>query len=240
MNSYDEANNRLSKMFDSFAPSIAYLKNSEDFKVLKDKIGCPDIAKYCHQDLFFVQHDMFYRIGDTAGSSYNNISFPNNFGQVGLFLSMYQTFKRFLESDYDYLIWMEDDVKLLSNFETNLPYLLNQIDFEFDFISLGAPENQMPNYRSELYDIENKFFCLNFKIYSAESFIFSRAGMEKFIHEVDTHSYKYPLDWLLFNVRAGENDSALYKGYSLKPEHSVIGLNFNIGEEGIIGSTDTL
>ena len=237
MSAYDNANNNLAGIFDFFAVSTVHLKKMEDYLEIQKKYNFVELKKHIHPKMLMFLDGTYYIIGDRGGGAYENVTFPMALGEIGLFLSAYQTFKRFLETDYEYLIWMEDDVEILEDFEVKIKYYLKQIDFNFDVIALGAPDNQKGNYNPELYEFGHKIFCRNFKMYSAESLLFSRAGIEKVIREIENNGFRYPFDWLVYNVRSESAESELYDAYCIKPEYmDIINLHSSNKDSTIIAT----
>lgn len=130
-------------------------------------------------------------------------------GELGIWASNYTSWKKLLDSDYDALINLEDDIFLMCDFYDKLQILLQDIPEDWDFFTLYVPPNQEYLYRSELNVTEN--VCFSFQGWSLLACMVSRKGAKKAL-DIMKDGFHDPLDFYI--LKSPEK----FKVYSITPK----------------------
>lgn len=163
---------------------------------------------------------------------------PMTKGQYGCYLSHIKCYKKFIDSNYKYLIILEDDVILHDNFKNSITYLFNNyyqlIKKKIDFIYLSRS-----NVIKTQYEVNNDYFNDDFiyspKIcgYGFHSYFLTKKGAKKLlniINDAKIHYDKYdlfvPIDvldtWYNFG-KTNKNNKIILNIYALKKMLSYAG-----------------
>jgi GR25 family glycosyltransferase involved in LPS biosynthesis len=237
MKVYENLINSMPKELHNFPASTVHIKNTKDLDVLKKEFNHIKLNSYIYPHLW-TQNNQQIIGGD---GPYLDVKWPIKGGEIGLYLSVYKTFKRFLESPYDYLIWLEDDVDVMPNMIENLSKYMESIDFQFDAISLGMQDFQLEMYRDFLHDIENLYLSTIYQVFWAGAILFSRSGIAKVISDLDQNGFTYPFDWYIYNVRHSNVEPTRFFVYNIKPEHPELFKPNNLaGIESSINNTSKI
>lgn len=218
MQNYENLLNAMPKELHIFPPSVVHLKNSNDFKIATNKFDKIKIKNYLYPEVCN-PYNQTLKGGD---GPYEDIQFPKSNGEIGLYFSAYGTFKRFLDSDYDYLIWLEDDVIIMPNFKERLEECFSYIDFDFDLISLGMQEYQFNHYQPHYEDFGNEYFSKVYQIFWAGGILLSRRGIKKIIKDLETNGITYAFDWYLYNIRAKNLQPISFDAFNIKPNKPML------------------
>lgn len=103
--------------------------------------------------------------------------------ELGCYLSHYGCAKKFLETDADYLVVLEDDIQVLPNFKQNLNSLINYLDqhkeLEWYVVNLAAKKKKLAKDIVQIdgYTIWHAYY---FPIRGV-GLVWSRAGAEAFV-----------------------------------------------------------
>ena len=106
--------------------------------------------------------------------------------------------KKFLDSDYDYLILMEDDIVLYDNFLDNIKDYLIELPNNFDAFHVFYPGSEDHKYNTGL-DISNSI-CSSYQDWSCACYIINKSGAKKMI-ELASKGISLPLDWFMFRQK---------------------------------------
>jgi hypothetical protein len=218
MQNYENLLNAMPKELHIFPPSVVHLKNSADYKIATQKFNKINIKNYLYPEVSN-PYNQTVRGGD---GPYKNIQFPNSNGEIGLYFSAYSTFKRFLTSKFEYLIWIEDDSVVMPNFKNNLTECLNNVNFQFDLISLGMQQYQLNYYQPYYEDFGNEYFSKVYQVFWAGGILFSRNGIQKIINDLETNGIAYPFDWYLYNIRAKNLQPISFDAFNIKPNKPML------------------
>ena len=131
------------------------------------------------------------------------------YGEVGIWASNWLAWKSFIESEYDYLILMEDDIVLYENFLPELERYMKQLPENFDAFHAFCPSDQNHKYDLSM-DFSNEV-CSSYQDWSAACYVVSRSGAQKMIYFA-SRGIKLPLDWFMFRQKN------LLSVYTIKPE----------------------
>jgi GR25 family glycosyltransferase involved in LPS biosynthesis len=159
-----------------------------------------DYIKFVEENPDFNVDPMGYNLDNKQGWRY---------GEVGIWASNWLAWKSFIESEYDYLILMEDDIVLYENFLPELERYMKQLPENFDAFHAFCPSDQ--NHK---YDLSMDFsdeVCSSYQDWSAACYVVSRSGAQKMIYFA-SRGIKLPLDWFMFRQKN------LLSVYTIKPE----------------------
>lgn len=131
------------------------------------------------------------------------------YGEIGIWASNWLAWKNFINSDYDYLILMEDDIILNDNFLIELQNYMRQLPKDFDAFHAFCPADQNHKYNFSL-DVSDEI-CSSYQDWSAACYIVSRTGAQRMIYFSST-GINLPLDWFMFRQKN------LLKIFTLKPD----------------------
>lgn len=230
---------RLGKLFEKLDTTSTLLKTKEDIYNLQKTYPWIKIKQVEHNVIRGPQSGLL----TNENGFVQNALFPRWPGEIGLLFSLYKGFKKFLESDKKYLLWLEDDTVILDHFENNFPIYINYLPQDFDYISLSVRNDQKHfyvNYK-QLFLIDNDVFCKTFQLYWAGAILISKEGAKKFINYFENEFQVYPWDWLIFNLRSDNFYIEKYKSYTLKPDlPELFQLNYEISPNSTIIEKDIL
>lgn len=120
------------------------------------------------------------------------------YGEVGIWASNWLAWKNFIESEYDYLILMEDDIVLYKNFLDNIKKHIAELPDQFDAFHAFCPESEDYKYSVGLDISEN--ICLSYQDWSCACYIINKSGAKKMI-ELASRGISLPLDWFMFRQK---------------------------------------
>lgn len=129
-------------------------------------------------------------------------------GEVGVWASNIVAINKFIESEYDVLMLMEDDIEINSNFYELLSEYLQSIPEDWDIFSYFVHPNQFPRYN---YSNGKDELVLAYQDWSMLCWLLTKSAAKKIIDDVDQNGIDMPIDWYIF--RQPEK----FKAYSLSP-----------------------
>ena len=141
------------------------------------------------------------------------------YGEVGIWASNWLAWKNFIDSDYDYLILMEDDIVLYDDFLSYVESYLKELPDNFDAIHIFCPEDQNNKYNISL-DI-SKNICIAYQDWSAACYIINKNGANNML-KLASQGINLPLDWFMFRQKH------LLNIYTVKPTVDKICTTMNI------------
>ena len=145
----------------------------------------------------------------------NGAPWPHSPGAMGIWLSNYLAFKKFLETDKDVLFIFENDAVISPNFSQVVENYLKALPDGWEFFTSFVPENCLNRYNSS-HDIPNEnAVCKVYQDWSCASYAVSRRGAEKTISDVEKHGVSAPIDWYVFNI--SHLNTEVFASYALKP-----------------------
>lgn len=156
---------------------------------------------------------------------YTDFSFPKFPGEYGLLMSVWRGLRKFLETDAEHVLWLEDDIIAYDTFDTSFDVMGSAADFEFDFLVLGTLPHQMGgyDYAKELtgnpdhLSIGNPVFCKSYQVGWAGAVLISRRGAEKTLRYFEEYGLTYPWDWFLLNVRSEASPVPWFDTFAAQP-----------------------
>jgi len=192
----DHARNKAVENVHSHLLKNIKMLNSDTIKIS----SYSDYIKFVEENPDFNVDPMGYNLDNKQGWRY---------GEVGIWASNWLAWKSFIESEYDYLILMEDDIVLYENFLPELERYMKQLPENFDAFHAFCPSDQ--NHK---YDLSMDFsdeVCSSYQDWSAACYVVSRSGAQKMMYFA-SRGIRLPLDWFMFRQKD------LLSVYTLKPE----------------------
>jgi GR25 family glycosyltransferase involved in LPS biosynthesis len=120
-------------------------------------------------------------------------------GELGIWASNYTAWKNFAESDYEYIVLMEDDIVLNNNFNEKLIKYINELPDDWDVFTAYTPPTGNIRYRKNKKDlwINKENICKVYQSWSCLCYVVSKKGATKLLKEVEK-TVKSPIDNYLF------------------------------------------
>lgn len=133
-------------------------------------------------------------------------------GELGIWASNYKAWENFLQTNYDYVMLMEDDIVLNKDFNEKVVQYICELPKDWDIFTVYIPETGNIRYEKRRNDflIGRENICKVYQSWSCLCYIVSRRGAEKLFKEI-RHRVKSPLDHYLFYHRR-------LNVYAIKPE----------------------
>lgn len=136
---------------------------------------------------------------------------PLKYPEVGLWASNYLAMKEFMDSSYEYLILVEDDIRLNSNFYTKLEEYMSEMPEDMECFLIFKPDNIFYNKGYESLLNEESFHTSSSKIWIAHQtwstgcMLINRAGAQKFLDYVQS-GISAAIDIFVFGNNEGQYD----------------------------------
>jgi hypothetical protein len=136
-------------------------------------------------------------------------------GELSIWIGNVLAWKKFLNSDFSYLILFEDDVKLEKNFADIVHQTFLATPKDWDVISLFTPETESSKCKVA-NDLQNNLVPV-FQDYSCLSYAVSKKGAKNLLESlVREGEINQPIDWYLWRNIPKLNILSLHPE-SLKP-----------------------
>jgi len=132
------------------------------------------------------------------------------YGEIGVWASNFLAWKKFLTTQSDYAILMEDDILFEENFIPLLKEYMEELPPNWDAFFFAVPSGQFHKYGSHL-EIGKKNICKVYQDHWMLCYVLSRQGAEKALNIV-SNGVNLPLDWFFFRQKH------IFNSYSIKPE----------------------
>ena len=129
--------------------------------------------------------------------------------ELGLWASNYYALKAFLDSNYDYILIVEDDVRLKPNFYDLMDTYFNDIPSDMDCFMVFTPENIFFDKGYEALQDESQYYTNSDNIWVAHqtwstgAIIFNKAGAQKMIDYING-GVALPYDLYIFGTDADQ------------------------------------
>lgn len=121
-----------------------------------------------------------------------------NVGLIGLWISTLNAFYDFLNSDFDNLLILEDDVNVINDFENIFKKCILELPKDFGIFSLGYAE-VYKQYYNEKFDIKNKkYICKMFQTGSSIGLLYKKQFVEELLNSI-----------LKYKILGGFSDTAI-------------------------------
>lgn len=129
-------------------------------------------------------------------------------GEIGIWASNWLAWNKFLDSEYDNLILMEDDITIYPQFEELLYKYIEQLPVDWEILHLFVPGDQHNKYEVSLDVSED--LCKVYQDWSCLCYVINKKGAKRLI-ETSAENIRLPLDWHMFR------QTSKFKIFTLKP-----------------------
>lgn len=187
---------------DSYVKSINEYLSSYSELLLTPTIRISNQEQY---DAFLQSNPGF--IPDPYGYSLNGEQ-GWRFGEIGIWASNWTAWKKFLESDADYLILMEDDMTYNSSFMEIVINYMKQLPEGWEIFHAFSPADQFGKH-TDRHDFGADDVCIAYQDWSCLCYIITKDAANKMIEY--SNMFNLPLDWYMFRQQH------LFKTYTVKP-----------------------
>lgn len=170
---YNAMNNYMNTYSDELETPTIKISNYQEF------------AKFCSDN----QRIRF----DKKGYEFNNES-GWRFGEIGIWASNIAAYKNFLNSDYDYMVLMEDDIEYSDGFFENLESYMSEIEEDWDLFFYYAPGN---TNTGEVY-VGEKNICRSYQDWSCLCYVINKKAAQKVMDDINNNPISLPLDYYFF------------------------------------------
>ena len=158
-----------------------------------------EYVEFCKENPYFNVDPLGYNLDNIQGWK---------FGEVGIWASNWKAWNLFMESDYDYLILLEDDIKIYDSFMELLSKYISELPEDWDAFHFFSPADQHYKYSNTMDVSENT--CHAYQDWSCACYIVSKKGAQQMI-DLSNRGIRLPLDWFMFRQQN------LLKVYTVKP-----------------------
>lgn len=132
------------------------------------------------------------------------------YGQIGIWASNYIAWLKFLETDYDFVMLVEDDVFFRQGAIETFQDCYEDLPEDWEIFHFCVPQiKRRDNSYDESKEIGHKNVCLPYIDSSNACYIINRKGIKKLLEQVQEGIF-LPLDWHWFK-------QPLFNIYSIKP-----------------------
>jgi len=179
-----------------------YLYSNIDM-IFKDKINklkSKTVAIYDQNDLnnFILEYPLF----KVSNNNVPRLKYP----EVGLWASNYSLFKKFIETDYKYLIVFEDDIEVYENIIDLLNKYIKALPSHWECFCLFQPDSPVGdkgyNHIPDLYKTNNRHIWYAHQTWSTGGLLLTRGAVKKLIKYVELDGINLAIDLLIFKTNS--------------------------------------
>jgi GR25 family glycosyltransferase involved in LPS biosynthesis len=134
-------------------------------------------------------------------------------GEVGLWHSTIVALKNFLDSDFDALLILEDDIVLWNGFLEKSREYVQRLPENWDYFYQYIHPWQQDNNFNPACEIGDEYLCRSYQVWSNACFWVSRKGAEALLEAVAREPIDEAVDWYILK-RGMSQEWAVY---SLRP-----------------------
>lgn len=131
------------------------------------------------------------------------------YGEIGIWASNWTAWNKFLHSEYDYLILMEDDLLCENNLPETIEQYIKECPQDFDALYINVPGDQLNKYNSS-QDVSINI-SRAYQDWSCACYVVQKSTIKNMIDFANI-GISLPLDWFMFRQQH------LFKIYTVKPE----------------------
>lgn len=160
--------------------------------------------KYTDLDIF-LQNNLDFQISTNPIFKFNDnltITQEEWEGYLGHWASSYVALKNFVNSNFEYLILLEDDVILTSIFVPILQQALLELPEDWEIFIVNSHKGNLTQYRSEIHDINKKLICKRYTLFGASGLCFNKKSAQKILNEIKK-GINVPADWKYYYPEFG-------------------------------------
>lgn len=128
-------------------------------------------------------------------------TFEGRYGDVGLWATHYLALKKFIISEYKYLITIEDESVLFDNFFELLDKYIKEIPEDADIIYLDSPDSAvLCSYnKSYKYYKYNDIFWKSHHWFGGITIMFTKSGAQKIINYIENNIIEESFDYIILD-----------------------------------------
>lgn len=130
-------------------------------------------------------------------------------GEIGIWASNWTAWNKFLQTDHDYLILMEDDIVYNEDFIDLIDYYISQLPNGWDAFHAFCPADQFGNYNNISHDIGAQDVCKSYQDWSNLCYVINKRGANNLL--LKSNNFNLPLDWYMFR------QTKIFNIYTIKP-----------------------
>jgi GR25 family glycosyltransferase involved in LPS biosynthesis len=130
------------------------------------------------------------------------------YGELGIWASNWTAWNNFAESDYDYLVLMEDDLVCQEGLAQVIVNYIQEVPNDFDALFMFVPADQMHKY-DKTRDISTNITGA-YQDWSCACYIVNKNTIRDMI-DIANGGFSLPLDWFMFRQQN------IFNVYSVKP-----------------------
>jgi GR25 family glycosyltransferase involved in LPS biosynthesis len=134
-------------------------------------------------------------------------------GELGIWLSNINLFKKMLDNNIKNVLLFEDDAIISNNFNNTLASVLKDLPNDYDFLSLVFPSSSKYLYKEDA-DIGLKTICSSkYNHFGTYAILWSNSGAKKMLNLLSDIGITCPIDIHLYSIM---------DGYSIKPDQEQV------------------
>jgi GR25 family glycosyltransferase involved in LPS biosynthesis len=176
------------------------LKGFDEFETPTIKISDNvDLYKFCKDNKDFHFDPNGYSLHNEQGWRY---------GELGIWASNWLAWNNFANSDYDYLVLMEDDLACQENLGEYIVKYINECPEDFDALYIFSPADQWLKHDPSK-DV-SKNITRAYQDWSCACYVIQKKTIQDMI-SVANGGFNLPLDWFMFRQQN------LFNIYSVAP-----------------------
>jgi GR25 family glycosyltransferase involved in LPS biosynthesis len=122
-------------------------------------------------------------------------AFQFKFGEMGVWASNIAAILKFIDSEYDVLMLMEDDIQIYDEFYDLFIEYMEQIPKDWDVFSYFVHANQFDLYKE---DFQNQEIVKAYQDWSMLCWVLTKDCAKKIIDDISKNGITMPIDWYIF------------------------------------------
>jgi GR25 family glycosyltransferase involved in LPS biosynthesis len=197
------------------AYTIFEVERHENSKILRNNLSFIDElkTKVCNGNIDYLKYVNSYNEYKHIFDSLTNLGF------IGLWISTLNAFHTLLQSNYDSLLILEDDVILVDGFEKKFQLCLNELPNNFGLLSIGYRDMYLRDYNTTDSIDDKKYISRLFQSGDSWGILYNRLFVEELLFSIKKYKILFGLSDTAILSYALENVSpnTKYNSYSVNP-----------------------
>jgi GR25 family glycosyltransferase involved in LPS biosynthesis len=153
-----------------------YLENVDYLNSFAVNLKQPSYGIYNKEDL-----ERYYSL-DLDLNINKNTNF--RYSEIGCWASHYSAWKTFLESDNEYVLILEDDIKVIPGFKEILDLRMGLLPEGWDIFSVLVPEGNFSYFVSHIHSIGSDIISKTYQGNWLGAYVLNREGAKKLVDSV--------------------------------------------------------
>ena len=216
----------------SIAYTILEVDRHDNANILRDKLSFLDEMKTVVCDARREYPDCISRY-----PQYKHIfDSLTNLGFIGLWISNLNAFYQFIDSDYDSLLILEDDVQLVDGFESIFKNCLEELPEDTGMFSIGYRDLYKNFYTTENVIPDKKYICNMFQTGDSWGIVYRKDFIRDMLHDITKYKILHGLpDTAIMSYALGNvKPFCKYKPYNTLPSIGSLLIHDNTEEASSI------